>query len=194
MDFIIFKNNNQNIQVYYKRYAYVDNSLKNIIRKIPINSLFIDSQYSSQQGTKDLRMLFDNYKLFDSPKSVALMEELLKAGINSEDIILDFFAGSGTTAHAVLDLNKKDNGNRKFICVQLPEATREKSIAFKAGYKNICEIGKDVLEELLKKIKEEQKQQKLSDDNEQDLGFKVFKLDRSNFKTWDGFTKDFKQL
>ncbi len=188
--FIIFKNNNQNIQVYYKRYAYVDNSLKNIIRKIPINSLFIDSQYSSQQGTKDLRMLFDNYKLFDSPKSVALMEELLKAGINSEDIILDFFAGSGTTAHAVLDLNKKDNGNRKFICVQLPEATREKSIAFKAGYKNICEIGKERIRRVIKKIKEEQKQQKLSDDNEQDLGFKVFKLDRSNFKTWDGFTKD----
>lgn len=188
--FILFKNNKDNIQVYYKRYAYVDNSLKNIIRKIPLNSLFIESKYSSQQGTKDLRELFDNYKLFDSPKSIALMKEILFMGTGPGDIILDFFAGSATTAHAVLELNKENNDLRKFILVQLPEKTKEKSIAFKKGYQTISEISKERIRRVIKKIKEEQKQQKLSTDNKLDLGFKVFKLDRSNFKTWDGFSKD----
>lgn len=128
---------------------------------------------------------------FDYSKPSTLIKYLAEISkTKNNDIILDFFAGSATTAHAVLELNKEDQGNRKFICVQLPEATKEDSEAFKAGYKTISDIAKERIRRVIKKIKEEQKQQKLLEDNEQDLGFKVFKLDRSNFKTWDGFTKD----
>jgi len=139
-----------------------------------------------------MKELFNCINIMDYPKPVNLIKYLIEA-ITFEDkyaIIIDFFAGSGTTAHAVLELNKEDNGNRKFICVQLPEVTAENSEAFKAGYKNICEIGKERIRRVITKIKEEQKQQKLSTDDKQDLGFKVFKLDRSNFKTWDGFSKN----
>jgi len=107
------------------------------------------------------------------------------------DIILDFFSGSATTAHAVMQLNAEDNGNRKFIMVQLPEKTDKDSEAYKAGYKNICEIGKERIRRAAKKIKdgytiEKSKQTKLDgktiDLNKLDFGFKVFKLDSSNMK------------
>ena len=92
---------------------------------------------------------------FDNPKPTGLITEVITVGMNINDIILDFFAGSCTTAHAVLDLNKEDNGNRKFICVQLPEKCDENSEAFKAGYKTIAEIGKERIRRVIKKIKEE---------------------------------------
>jgi adenine-specific DNA-methyltransferase len=144
----------------------------------------------NNQGFGDFKRINFNPLFFDYPKPVNFMKKLISAMPEKKGIILDFFAGSATTAHAVLDLNKEDKGNRKFICVQLPEATKEDSEAFKAGHKNICEIGKERIRRVITKIKEEQKQQKLSEDNKLDLGFKVFKLDRSNFKTWNGFTKD----
>ena len=101
------------------------------------------------------------------------------------DIILDFFAGSCTTAHAVLALNKEDGGNRKFICAQLPEKCDENSEAFKAGYKTIAEIGKERIRRVIKKIQEEQEGKLDLDGNgDKDLGFKVFKLKESNFKIW----------
>lgn len=130
--------------------------------------------------------------IFDYPKPIELINRMLQLTTknNASDIVLDFFAGSGTTAHSVLDLNQKDNGNRQFILVQFPEITDPDTEAFKAGYKTISDISKERIRQVIKKIKDEQKQKKLSAGNKLDLGFKVFKLDRSNFKLWDGFSKD----
>lgn len=116
---------------------------------------------------------------FDNPKSKALLMELIKLiDFNREDIILDFFSGSATTAHAVMQLNAEDGGNRKFIMVQLPEETDEKSEAYKAGYKNICEIGKERIRRAGTKIKEEAG----LDAQNLDTGFRVLKCDTSNMK------------
>ena len=116
---------------------------------------------------------------FDSPKNTDVIKELIKLfGVFNEDVVFDFFSGSATTAHAVMQLNAEDGGHRKFIMVQLPEPCDEKSEAFKAGYKNICEIGKERIRRAGEKIKEE------SPLTTQDLdtGFRVFKLDDSNMK------------
>lgn len=122
--------------------------------------------------------LIGNRELFDTPKPSALIKKLLLIGSKKESIILDFFSGSATTAHAVMQLNAEDGGNRKFIMVQLPESCDEKSEAYKAGYKNICEIGKERIRRAGAKIKQEQglKAQDL------DVGFRVLKLDESNMK------------
>lgn len=122
--------------------------------------------------------------IFTNPKPTKLIKLMSQLSTENTDIILDFFAGSCTTAHAVLDLNKQDNGNRKFIMVQLPEKCDEKSEAFKAGYKTIAEIGKERIRRVLKKIKEEQDGKLDFGEGKQDLGFKVFKLQKSNFKIW----------
>jgi adenine-specific DNA-methyltransferase len=114
--------------------------------------------------------------------------------VEKDDIVLDFFAGSATTAHAMLDLNKQDNGNRKFILIQLPEPCSEDSEAFKAGYKNIADIGKERIRRVIKKIEKEQITQDkkhtealpgmVKEQSSIDLGFKVLKLNKSNFKPW----------
>jgi adenine-specific DNA-methyltransferase len=103
----------------------------------------------------------------------------------ADEIILDFFAGSCTTAHAVLDLNREDNGNRKFICVQLPELTDPNSEAHKSGYKTIADIGKERIRRVIKKINEQNNGKLKFEENMIDLGFKVFKLAPSNFKVWN---------
>ncbi|MDR2267135.1 MAG: site-specific DNA-methyltransferase [Christensenellaceae bacterium] len=119
---------------------------------------------------------------FDSPKNTEVIIELLKlAGSENDDIILDFFSGSATTAHSVMQLNADDGGNRKFIMVQLPELTDESSEAHKSGYKNICEIGKERIRRAGEKIKAD----KNTLTNDLDIGFKVFRLDSSNLKIWD---------
>ena len=100
--------------------------------------------------------ILGNLAVFDNPKPMGLIRELLKLGADKDSIILDFFSGSATTAHAVMQLNAEDGGHRKFIMVQIPEACDEKSEAFKAGYKNICEIGKERIRRAGKKIIEEQ--------------------------------------
>lgn len=128
-------------------------------------------------GDSEVQKIFDNHKYFDYPKSVALLRTLIGFS-NSDSIILDFFSGSATTAHAVMKLNAEDRGNRKFIMVQLPEKTDEKSEAYKAGYKNICEIGKERIRRAGKKIKEESP---LTTEN-LDTGFRVLKLDTSNME------------
>jgi adenine-specific DNA-methyltransferase len=142
----------------------------------------------NQEGRQELKRLFSDNAVFDGPKPVRLLKKTLELSTLPEDnsIVLDFFSGSCTTAHAVLALNKEDGGNRKFICVQLPEKCDEKSEAFKAGYKTIAEIGKERIRRVIRKIKEE-KQEKLDfngDSPKPDLGFKVFKLRESNFKIW----------
>jgi adenine-specific DNA-methyltransferase len=118
---------------------------------------------------------------FDNPKNIQLITTVLSS-IEKNDLILDFFSGSATTAHAVMQLNAEDGGERKYICVQIPEPTDVKSEAYKAGYKNICEIGKERIRRAGEKIKEDNKDKDLSS---LDTGFKVYKLDSSNIKEWD---------
>ena len=129
----------------------------------------------SQEAKKELKKLFDDKAYFDYPKSVKLIKRIFELYTKKDSIILDFFSGSATTAHAVMDINAEDGGNRKYIMVQLPEETDEKSEAYKAGYKNICEIGKERIRRAGKKIKEET-------DVDIDYGFRVFKVDETNMK------------
>ena len=188
----------------FKRYKKDVNSQKN-----PLNSLFADNnEYMNQKATTELTKIL-NSSSFSYPKPVDFIKILARSITKNLDIILDFFSGSATTAHAVMQLNAEDGGNRKFIMVQLPEKTDEKSEAYKAGYKNICEIGKERIRRAGKKIVEEQahlntayKQTKLeqmkpvavwTNSEEQikeqdkvkknlDIGFRVLKLDCSNMK------------
>ena len=159
-------------------------------------STILNTVYNTQ-GTRELRSLFNDKEYFDFPKPKDLIRILVEQGttVNNGDIILDFFSGSATTAHAVLDLNKDDNGNRKYICVQLPEKIDVKSEAFKDGFKNIADISKkrinlvvsdisNQLKEDLKKKKSEIPFEETKVETKLDLGFKVFKLSDSNFKQW----------
>lgn len=140
----------------------------------------------SQEGRQELKKLFDDKGYFDAPKPLRLLHRLLTlANVKENDIILDFFSGSATTAHAVMQLNAEDGGNRQFIMVQLPELCDEKSEAYKAGYKNICEIGKERIRRAGKKLTENNGQLALEDKKPLDIGFKVFKLDTSNLAKWD---------
>lgn len=131
--------------------------------------------YATKSTTEYLYKLFDNVKIFTNPKPDNLIHFLVSQ-MSNDSIILDFFSGSATTAHAVMQLNAEDGGNRKFIMVQLPEECDKKSEAFKAGYKNICEIGKERIRRAGKKIVEETGKTDL------DIGFRVLKLDESNMK------------
>ena len=150
-------------------------------------------------STKEVQALMDG-NIFSHPKSVDLIKQLAAqiTNANENDIILDFFSGSATTAHAVMQLNAEDGGNRRYICIQIPEPCDPKSEAFKAGYKNICEIGKERIRRAGAKILSEwqekqvgQAQVALGEDSEEttqtppDTGFRVFKLAKSNFKIWD---------
>ena len=132
----------------------------------------------NKKATRDIRVLFDTKKVFEFPKPVGLLKKIISISSETEAIILDFFSGSCTTAHAVMQLNAEDGGNRRFIMVQLPEETDEKSEAYKAGYKNICEIGKERIRRAGKKIKEEAGLQ----GQNLDIGFRVLKLDTSNMQ------------
>ena len=153
----------------------------------PTSIMFYKDVGHSQEGAKEVTALLEA-GVFNGPKPVRLLRRLLTlANTDKNSIILDFFSGSATTAHAVMQLNAEDGGNRQFICVQLPELCDEKSEAYKAGYKNICEIGKERIRRAGKKIFEENTQVKLGDEEQKplDIGFKVFKLDTSNLKIWD---------
>lgn len=138
-------------------------------------------------GTRELSELFGG-KYFDFPKPISLLKTILLQGISKDGIVLDFFSGSATTAHAVMQLNAEDSGNRKFIMVQVPETSDEKSEAYKAGYKNICDIGKERIRRAGKKIEEELKAQAskgglFKEEVKQiDTGFRVLKLDSTNMK------------
>ena len=138
----------------------------------------------TQDGTQEVRNLFDAKSVFDFTKPSELIKFFIGLEINGNNsrdyIILDFFSGSATTAHAVMQLNAEDGGNRKFIMVQLPEKTDEKSEAYKAGYKNICEIGKERIRRAGRKIKDENKDKEGIE--KLDIGFRVLKLDTSNME------------
>ena len=181
--------------------SYLYDEMGNVRRGKPVS---IMNGPFTQDGTKEMRDLFDGKAIFDFTKPSRLIEFFLKLEINSKSnkdfVILDFFSGSATTAHAVIQLNADDGGNRKFIMVQLPEATDEKCEAYKAGYKNICEIGKERIRRAGRKILEEQKIKidagretldfsgdsnlgsKASGLKPVDVGFRVLKLDSSNMQ------------
>jgi adenine-specific DNA-methyltransferase len=147
-------------------------------------SIWDDNCFLNETGTVELRDL-EIGNLFDFPKPIGLIEQCTKLSCDlDDDIVLDFFAGSGTTAHAIMALNAEDGGNRKFICVQLAEPCEEESEAFKAGFKTIADIGKERIRRAAKKIADEIEGNLKFDKNRLDLGFKVFKLDQSNFKQW----------
>jgi len=162
----------------YKRYV---KNLKTIRRTF--NSLdFTDNLYMNQNFTKELNMLGLG-EFFVYPKGSSFIKKIILHSTKKDDIILDFFSGSSTTAHAMMDLNAEDSGNRKYIMVQIPELTDERSEEYKAGYKNICEIGKERIRCAGKKILEDNEKQ----DNPQnlsnlDIGFRVLKVDSSNMK------------
>ena len=155
---------------------------------VPVNLWKREEVGTTDSASKDLNTLMDK-KVFDFPKPIGLVKLMAQIAAKDEDsIILDFFSGSATTAHAVMSLNAEDGGNRKFICVQLPELCDEKSEAYKAGYKTICEIGEERIRRAGQKILEGQDTQIAIGNEEKkplDIGFKVFRLDTSNLKLWD---------
>lgn len=167
--------------------------LKDLESEFTGKSSILKTVYNTH-ATREVRELFEGYDYFDFPKPVEFVQEILTQtnpssvfydSFGKSDIVLDFFAGSATTAHAVLDLNKQDNGNRKFILVQLPEPCAPESEAFKAGYKTIADIGKERIRRVINKLNTEE-EGKLDFDNagKQDRGVKVLKLDKSNFRQW----------
>lgn len=143
-------------------------------------SVWWDKDANTEKGTLLVKDLMDG-KVFDYPKPVELLMRTIEMGTDFDEsaYVLDFFSGSGTTAHAVMQLNAKDGGNRKFIMVQLPEKTDEKSEAYKAGYKNICEIGKERIRRAGRKIKEDAG---LTAPADLDIGFRCLRLDSSNME------------
>ncbi|HHI82240.1 MAG TPA: site-specific DNA-methyltransferase, partial [Rhizobiales bacterium] len=142
-----------------------------------VKSIWTEKRFHTEKGQTAFNELFDvKVKLFQSPKSVETLRELLLMGAPKDATILDFFAGSATTAHAVMQLNAEDGGNRKFIMVQLPEETDEKSEAFKAGYKTIAEISKERIRRAGAKILEGECVEAWN----KDVGFRVLKVDSSN--------------
>jgi adenine-specific DNA-methyltransferase len=179
-----FKKNHSNSERGFIVKRYV-NELKDVFNKV--NSLeFTDNHFMNQTATKNIISLFD-FKIFDYTKPVEFVKKLIMYATNENDFIIDFFSGSSVTAEACMLLNQHFKSKRKFIMVQLPEPTDEKSEAFKAGYETITEVGKERIRRAGDKIKSESNNENL------DIGFKVFKLDSSNLKKWDPDYEDPKQ-
>ena len=165
-----------NGNLYQKTYL---NDLKDNVKKI---STWWDDVGTTSTGTKLIKNLFPEVPvpIFDHPKPIELIELMIEyCNFNENDIILDFFSGSSTTANAILDYNSKENKNYRFIMVQIPEPTNPKMEAYQEGYKNICEIAKERIRRVGDNIIKE------FGNNELDVGFKVFKLDSSNLEKWE---------
>jgi len=196
-DFVVLKRSKNKLpRIYTKTYQKAtiskDKSGKYFIeykdRTKPMSTLeFTENQYSNDNAKKDLSDIFHE-NVFEYSKPVDLLKTLVRFSTQEQDLILDFFSGSATTAHAVMQLNAEDGGNRKFIMVQLPEPCDEKSEAFKAGYKNICEIGKERIrragDQINEEIEEGNRQLKLGEEPKKpvDIGFRVLKVDTTNMK------------
>ena len=165
------RNGNLEYDVFQKDYFNENNRVKH-------KDFWIEKEINYDRSSEEIRSLFTD-KLFDFAKPIYLIKKILNCITNNkETIILDFFSGSATTAHAIMQLNAEDGGNRKYIMVQIPATCDKKSDAYKAGYKNICEIGKERIRRAGKKIKEESP---LTTAN-LDTGFRVLKLDSSNMR------------
>ena len=156
------------------------------IKRLKPKSIMLGSNYSTDGATKSFRTLFPEAVEFSNPKPVPFLKDIVAYSTvpEEENIILDFFAGAGTTAHAILELNAEDGGNRKFILVQLPEPTSKDSEAYKAGYKTIADICKERVRRAIKEIKEKHSHEEPIGETA-DLGFKVFRLSESNSYVWD---------
>ena len=175
MHLLIGKRTSGKMKIYRKAYAYDEDS----VPLKQVKSIWNDNAFFTEKGQNIANALFGaKAKLFQSPKSVALIRQCILMAQEKEAIILDFFSGSATTAHAVMQLNAEDGGHRKFIMVQLPEKCDEASEAYKAGYENICEIGKERIRRAGDKIKSESPMTT----QELDVGFRVLKLDDTNMK------------
>lgn len=156
----------------------------------PNSILFQNEVGNNQEGKQEVKALFNGVGVFDGPKPVRLLYTLLTIGnLSKGDIVLDFFSGSSSTAHAAMKLNAEDGGNRKFIMVQIPEETPEDSEARKAGYKTIPEVAKERIRRAGKKIKEESPLTTA----DLDTGFRVFRLDEGNYEDVKRSPKEFKQ-
>lgn len=157
-----------------------------IVRKTKEFSL-LDDIYT-QHGTNEIISYFGDARIFPYPKPVEFIKRLLRIGTDEKSLILDYFAGSSTTADAVMDLNTEDSGNRRWILVQLPEETEAESEARKAGYKHISGIAKERIRRAAKKIVEEKKEEFQKGENPLDTGFKVLRLTKSNYRQWQKLT------
>ena len=176
-DKIVFrKDGNDKWHVEYKKY-------QNLSDRVP-RSLLIDEERNSE-GKKQLAEILGKSDVLNNPKPVGLIKHFLRFSTDPDSLVVDFFAGSCTTAQAVLELNREDAGNRRFIMVQLPESTPEKSIAREAGYQNISDIGKDRIQKLLANMQGDNLFPK-----SEDLGVRVFKLTQSNYRLWNGVAED----
>jgi len=198
---LIAEKSGEGWRIHRKDYLVKENG--ETTRTLP-KSIWLDKEINNDYGKQEIKNLFGK-NVMSFPKSPYLVKKFMQFSTFSDSIILDFFSGSGTTAHAIMDLNKEDNGNRKFICVQLPEKCDEKSEAFNEGYFTIAEIAKERIRKAAIKIQEEIESEnqkikgKLDFEQEEelpiDLGFKVLKLEDSNFKQWQQIEgKDAKAL
>jgi adenine-specific DNA-methyltransferase len=182
----------------YKDYIFENNTIKIPIvdEKTPF-SLWAEDKHSNVEfGTNLVKKLFDGKKVFDYSKSIYTVKDIISM-VSDRGIVLDFFSGSGTTAHAVMQLNSEEEGNTKFIMVQLPEKVTDENEAFNLGYKTICDIGEERIRRAGAQVEREWKDKNkkdclLSESGEfnVDTGFKVFKLDTTNINPWDN-TKEY---
>lgn len=177
--FIVFKKTSDGWGVYNKRYAKVDNDGKRVIRTTPYRNLILSNQCNTAQGTAELRLLF-GFRPFDFPKPSSFIKSLMLTAIKTdkEALVMDFFSGSATTAQALMELNVSDNGNRRYILVQIPEKISEDSDSYKACYKTITDIG----EERIRKVRENITNNNPIFSKNLDLGFRVFRVDSTNMK------------
>jgi adenine-specific DNA-methyltransferase len=174
LDFLVAKQIKGQWKIYRKSYASGSDKM--------LKTIFSEKEFFTEKGQKAFNQLFETkQKIFQSPKSPFLVSQLAATCTSKDDLIIDFFSGSSTTAQAVLELNREDGGNRKFILVQLPEPTNNEE------FSTIAEIGKERIRRVIKKMKKEREGQ-LQLDKPEDLGFKVFKLAESNYKQWDDVT------
>lgn len=189
IDLLTAKKVNGKTKIYRKAYAFADDTapLKQV------KSIWTENAFFTEKGQKAVNDLFGSKeKLFQAPKSVDMLKQCILMCQDKDAIILDFFGGSSTTAQAVMQLNSEDNGNRKFIIVQIPEVCEKNSDAAKAGYTTICDIGEERIRRAGEKIKKEWKAKNsgaglFAEEKELpvDFGFKVFKLDTTNITPWD---------
>ena len=146
-----------------------------------------DDVGTATEGTKELMGLFDGKKIFDTPKPVSFLKKILRLSTDRESMVLDFFAGSGSMAHAALELNEENgNGNQRFILVQIPERLEENSEAYKAGYRTIADICRARIQKVIAKLQATRAAELALNGNPQPLGFQAFRLAPSNFKAWRG--------
>lgn len=173
--FIVMKQSKDGWAIYFKQYEKVNNEDKPIERTVSYQNLLNVDGANSARGTREVMDLFEG-KFFDYPKPLNLLMYLQNMVLDKEDIVIDFFSGSATTAQAIMQINAEDNGNRKYIMVQLPELLEENSEAYKSGYKTICDIGKERIRRAGEKIKSEHPAADI------DVGFKVFQVADTNIK------------